>query len=394
MLGTTGGRVRLAVVATACLLGLALGSGTPESAAFELRGGDAVNVPAGTTVTDDLLVAAQTLTIAGDVDGDVFALASTIIVSGTIRGDLIALAQQLTVDGTVRGDVRAAAQQIALNGTVGGSGTVAGQQVIVGRQGAVGGGLLGAGRELNMVGRVGRGMLVAADALYLGGTIGGDVEAQVERLSVDPTARVGGQLRYTSANPATVPTGVAARGVEYSPVQRREERAAETDPWGGLLGFWNVIWLAGTLLAGLLLVRFLPGFAEGAVAQLWRRPLASFGLGLALLLLGPLAILLLAVTLIGLPLALLALAGYLVALYVGQLVLGLAVGSALLAPLRWRRAATVGPWLGVLVVVGLLVLYVLTHLPWIGGVATVVALCLGSGALLLQVGAARRPAAA
>lgn len=394
MQGLTGGPVRRAAVATLCLLGLALGSGVPESAAFELRGGDTVSIPAGSTVADDLLVAAQTITIAGDVEGDVFALASTITVSGTIRGDLIALAQQVTVDGAVRGDVRAAAQQIALNGTVGGSGTVAAQQVLVGRQGAVGGGLLAAGRELNLVGRVQRGVLVAAQALYLGGTVGGDVEAQVDRLSVDPAARVGGQLRYTSAAPAAVPAGVAARGVEYFPAQRPEERAAEGDPWGGLLGIWNLLWLAGTLLAGLLLVRFLPEFAQGAVAQLRRRPLASFGLGLALLLLGPLAILLLAVTLIGLPLALLALAGYLVALYVGQLVLGLAVGSLLAAPLRWRRTASLGPWLGVLVVVGLVVVYVLTHLPWVGGVATFVALCLGSGALLLQVSAARRPAVA
>ena len=75
------------------------------------------------------------------------------------------------------------------------------------------------------------------------------------------------------------------------------------------------------------------------------------------------------------------------------LLLGLAVG-ALLVELVRRRNPTLRADPRWLVVLGLIVLYVLTHLPWIGGLATFTALCLGLGALLLQIAAARRPPAA
>ena len=279
---------------------------------------------------------------------------------------------------------------------MGGSATAAGQQVVVGRQGALGGGLLAAGQDVNLAGRVGRGVLAGASALRLGGVVGGDVQTWVDQLSVDPTARVGGQLRYTSANPAAVPAGVAGGGIAYQPSPRPAQQRAEPEapPLHGLFGLFDLVWLAGSIVVAVLLVHFLPGFARGAVDQLRRHPLASFGLGLALLLLVPPGALLLALSLVGLPLALLAAAGYFTTLYLGYLLLGLATGAALGALVRRRGAPARMPRLEWLVILGLVVLHVITHLPWVGGLATLAALCFGSGALLRQAGAWWRGSAA
>jgi cytoskeletal protein CcmA (bactofilin family)/uncharacterized Tic20 family protein len=366
--------------------------------AFETRGGDLVTVPAGTTLNDDLVAMAQAINIAGDVTGDVFALGSTITVTGTIGGDLIAAGQQITVDGVVQGDIRAAGQQVTINGRVDGSVTTAGQQIVVGRQGAVGGSLLVGAQDVNLVGTVGRSVLTGAGALQLGGSVGGNVNAHVERLNVDPNARVGGKLLYSSPDQVVVPAGVATGGVEYQAPDRAERQRDERrdNLFGSLSVIFNVIWLVGSVIAGVLLVHFLPAFASSTAEQVRHHPLSSFGIGVVAMFIVPVVALIVAVTLIGLPLSFLAVLGYLLAIYVGQLLLGLAVGAVLVELVRRRGTVPhVGPeWL---VVLGLVVVYVVTHLPWIGGLATFIAICLGLGAVLRQLGEnwqARRAAAA
>src|SRR5205823_439854 len=218
---------------------------------------------------------------------------------------------------------------------------------------------------------VGRGVTAAAGSLQIRGAVGGNVQATVDRLVVDPSARVAGSLRYTAEDQVAVPNGTVDGGVQFQQSERRDrerERNARRDFFAGLFGFFNLVWLVGSVIAGVLLVHFLPGFAAGTVAQVRERPLPSLGLGVLALFVVPIAILLVACTLIGLPIAFVAGLGYLLALYVGWLLLGLAVGVLLVELVR-RRNPTLRADPRWLVVLGLIVLYVLTHLPWIGALA-------------------------
>jgi cytoskeletal protein CcmA (bactofilin family) len=392
----SGSRVTFSAAGLAALLLAAAAGAAPPAAALETRTGDAINVPAGTTIDDDLVAAGQSIAIAGGVTGDVFAFGSTITITGTIDRDLIAAGQRITIDGVVRGDLRAAAQDIVINGRVEGNVSTGSQHLSVDNRGRIDGSLLGGAQNLYLQGDVGRGVTAAATTLQLGGAVGGDVQANVDHLVVDPSARIAGRLSYRSEDQVSVPNGTVAGGVQFQQAERRDrerERNARRDFFAGLFGFFNLVWLVGSVIAGVLLVHFLPGFAAGTVAQVRERPLPSLGLGVLALFVVPVAILLVAFTLIGLPIAFVAGLGYLLALYAGWLLLGLAVG-VLLVDLVRRRNPTLRADPRWLVVLGLIVLYVLTHLPWIGGLASFAAVCLGLGALLLQVAAARRSPAA
>jgi cytoskeletal protein CcmA (bactofilin family) len=386
------GRAGRRALLLAALLALA-GAVAPAAPAqaLEFRTTDTVTVPAGTVINDDLFAAGETITIAGQVNGDVYAFGRSITVTGTIQRDLIAAGQQITVDGVINGDLRGAGQNVVINGRVDGNVTTGAQLVSLGRQGRVEGSVYGAAQDFDVLGPVGRGVAVAAATLLIGGTVGGNVDAHVERLTVDPAARIAGRIDYTSDREAAVPAGIAAGGVQFHQVERQESRrdAERENPFGGLFSFFNLAWLVGSIIAGVLLVHFLPGFAAGAAAQVRDHPLASFGIGILALFVVPIAALLVAFTIIGLPLSFLAGLGYLLGLYLGWLLLGLAVGGLLVGLARRGGAAPrVDPrWL---VVLGLVVLYVLTHLPFIGGLATFVAVCLGLGALLREL-AAERP---
>jgi hypothetical protein len=181
--------------------------------------------------------------------------------------------------------------------------------------------------------------------------------------------------------------------VLYQPSDRaqraeRERNERRGDPLNGLFSFFGLVWLVGSVIAGVLLVHFWPRFAANTALQVRDHPLPSLGLGLLALFLVPFACIFVAVTLIGLPIALVAGLLYMVALYIGWLLLGLAIGGLLIDLVRRRNPALHADprWL---VILGLVVLYVLTHLPWLGGLASFVALCLGLGALLLQFAADR-----
>ncbi|SRR5579884_2288372 len=381
-------RVTLSATGLAlALLAVQAGAALP-ALALDARGGALITVPAGTTVDDDLAAVGKSITIAGEVTGDVYAYAADVTVTGTIDRDLIAAARRLTVDGEVKGDLRAAAEEVVINGRVDGNVTAGGQYLTVGRQGQVAGSLLGGGQHLLLQGQVGRGVTAGATTLQIAGAVGGNVGADVETLMIEPSARIAGRLSYKSQEQAAVPAGAVAGGVQFQQAERHD-REGGSNPLAGLFIFLSLVWLVGTVIAGVLLVHFLPGFAAGTVDQVRERPLPSLGLGVVALFAVPFAALFVAVTLIGLPIAFLVGLGYAIALYVSWLLLGLAVGVLLVELVR-RRSPTLQADPRWLVVLGLIVLYVLTHLPWIGGLVSFVGLCLGFGALLLQLAASRR----
>jgi cytoskeletal protein CcmA (bactofilin family) len=380
------------IVMALVLLGLV--ATAPSAHALDIRTAEeAITLPAGTTVDDDLALAGKAVRLDGQVNGDAYVLGQTVTVTGNVERDLIGAAQQLTVDGVVRGDLRVAAQQVTINGRVDGNLTGFAQVVTLGSQGSVGGSVLGAAQSYNLQAPVGRGVAVAAETLQLGSTVGRDVLAHVETLDLAPGARIGGKLDYTSERQISVPPDVAAGGVQFHQAdqsERRPERAPE-NPLGGLFGFFSILWLIGSLIAGVLLVQFLPGFAAGAAAQVRDHPLPTFGVGVLALFAVPVAIFFVAITFVGLPLAFLAGLAYLAGLYVGGLLVGLAVGELLVGLARRQRPAIAAVDPRWLVVLGLVVLYVVSQVPFIGGLVGFVVLCLGVGALLRQIAAQRQP---
>ena len=118
-----------------------------------------------------------------------------------------------------------------------------------------------------------------------------------------------------------------------------------------------------------------PGLLHGnaaAVAAWWR----SLAVGLGVLVAGPVAVLLAAVTLVGLPLALIGLAAYLLGLYAAKIVVGLFLGRALLGDRGPDTRASLRA-----LVVGVLLLTVASEIPLAGPVVGAVVMTLGLGAL-------------
>jgi cytoskeletal protein CcmA (bactofilin family) len=370
-----------ALVLASAMLVLAVPS---AAMAAEVRTGTTAVVAPGETLNDDLFASGQTVTIAGRVTGDVYATGQTVVVTGTVDGDLIAAAQQVVVDGTVNGDVRAAGAVVTVNGWVGHSVTGLAQQVNISSSGRVDGGLVAAGETISAFGPVGRGITAGGGTLQLGGPVGGKVLAWAETLSLGPNTRIAGDLEYRSERQAAIPPGTVAGRVQYDPIEREPRQAPLLN---GLFDFGSLVWLFGSTILGALAIIFAPRASARAVELGRQQPLLTFGVGLLALCVVPIAALVIAVTLVGIPLALAVAALYWLGLLLAWPALGLVVGTEVARRVRRREPL---PVLGALVV-GLIVLHLVTHLPIVGGLVAFLGLAFGLGLIVQSFRRWRRP---
>lgn len=367
-------------VATLLVLLMTLALASPASAATT-RSGDHVLIGPNETIDDDVFLSGTTMDVLGHVRGDLIAIGTEATVAGEVDGDLIALASTVNVTGTVHGSVRGLAQTLTVKGQVGRNVLALAQDLETGPQSDVGGSVTAAAGTLTLGGSIHRGVDASASQTTLDAQVGRDVNVSTVLLTVAPTAHVGGRLRYVSNQTATIPSGVAAGGVtRVSPSSERgSQQAADA---AAAVNVLSILWLVGTLLLGVLAVHFLPSLARGSRAALTRRPLTSLGLGALLCVSVPLGSLVAAITVIGLPLAIVAIALLVAGLQVGWVFAAAGLAGALAARVQ-QGPPTAPP--EVLVIAGVLVLWLLTRLPMLGGFVWIVVVFLGAGALAQAV---------
>ncbi|SIR53154.1 protein CcmA, bactofilin family [Haladaptatus litoreus] len=318
------------------------------AAAEQTRTAGTVVVAEGETINDDLSATAGSVVVRGTVNGDLSALAGNVLVAetGTVSGDVSALAGNVRIEGTVTGNVESG-----------------GGNFVLAQTGTIGGSLEG-----------------AAGYSQLAGTVGGDVQVASETLAITETATIDGNLVYDAE------TFERAPGATIGGTVRQDESMADVGPtpvpqipnWvGTLYGFFV------NLLLGVLLLAVFPTFSDGVAERARSEPLFSAGVGLLLLILVPIALVLFAITIIGIPISLLGALLFGIVLWIGTVYGALTVGVWLLS-----LADRTNRWLALLV--GLLVVAILTQIPIFGGLVQFLVLLLGLGALAIGVRARYR----
>jgi cytoskeletal protein CcmA (bactofilin family) len=353
------------------------------SFALEKRHADFVTVAANETVDDTLLAAGNTVRIEGVVNGDLLAFGREVEVRGTVKGDLISFAKRTVVSGTVEGSIFNCSQSIDLDGQLGHSIYGWTQSLRVDNRGHVGDGIVVGAGDISVEGDVKRGATIFASNADVSGSIGRELTMTGGNLTLTDTAHVGGNLtaRVRQLNDVHIADRATIAGKRDIQVHVRENRFTRPRFY-----FHQALWLAAAMLVGWLGLLLFPGFFEActqAVGSGWR----SLGLGFGVLAGVPVAMIVIAITLVGIPISLMLFAVYLAAIYLAKIWVGAFLGRMLLKP----AGATKGDWmLGLLV--GLLILSVVGYIPYLGGLVRFGMVCLGLGAFAWQLYRASRPA--
>jgi len=350
--------------------------------ALERRHSELVTVAANETVDDTLFASGKIVRVEGVVNGDLLAFGGSLEVRGTVKGDLVSFAKRTVVSGTVEGNIYNFSNSLDLDGQLGHSIYALVQSLRVNDRGHVGGGMVVAAGDVSLEGEVNRSATMFAGNADVSGSIGRELSMTGDSITLTNTSRIGGSLSARVRELKNVHIADGATIVGTRDIQVRVRRSHFARP---RFYFYQAIWLAATMLVGWLGLVLFPGFFRAstqAVGLGWR----SLGLGVGVLTGVPVAIVVTAITLVGIPASLMLLAVYLAAIYLAKIWVGAFLGRILLKP----AGATKSDWLlGLLV--GLLILTIVEFIPYLGGLVRLGVVCLGLGAFAWQLyGISRR----
>jgi cytoskeletal protein CcmA (bactofilin family) len=326
---------------------------------------------------DSVYAAGRTVEVTGDLARDLVAAGGTITVLGRVGEDVLAAGGSVLLTGPVGENVRAAGGTVLIADAVGEDVVATGGTVRLAHDARVGGRVWLAGATVEVGGHVRRTLVAAAATVRLAGRVDGDVTLVGRRIEIGPTARIAGNLTYTSPQDAQIDPAAQIRGAvthRHAETATRIARVIRV-----VVGLVWVASLLGVMAVGVVLLGLFPRFTRLAASTIAREPWTSLGLGVAVLVVTPIAALVLVLTVIGLPIALMLTALYAVAPLLGYLTAGVFLGDL---GTRWafRRPNASTGWRILSLILALLGLALVRLVPVLGTAIGFLALVMGLGA--------------
>lgn len=357
---------RIALVALAVVVLMAAG----VTLAADHKNTESI-LSSGDTFNGAYTRAAAVVRIDGTVDGNVFVAGNEVSIDGTVNGDVYAVGQNVSVKGKVSGTVHVAGARVDVAGQVGNMLLAAGSSVTVSKDAKIGRGLMAAGSIVDVGGPVGGAAYIAASRVNINSTIDGDTSLSAAHITLGKDAHIDGNLKYNdSAQTSIANDGNVTGSISKYHVNQPKQKALADLTSKVLFG------IVSTFLVGLVLTLIAPATVVATSEYIQSHALKSTLIGMAVLIVVPVAAVLLLVTIFGIPLAVLIGMTYVAALIISNVFVALWLGRRIGSTKGVRPGANIWALL-----MGLVALEVLTILPAIGGLASFAALVIGLGAI-------------
>jgi len=301
-------------------------------------GGQALRTFSGDTVSIDTPIA-----------DDVFAAGNMVSINAPVNSAVVA-GGTVSINAPIKGDVIAAGGQVYVNSDVGGKVVAAGGNVNLG--GNIGTNLVAAGGLVN----IHPGKTIARDALIGGG-------------DVFNSGRVNGTLTVHANNFTN--SGSAGR-VDFYKTNNTQQKNENQGPFN----VFTLLSIIGYFILGLILVKFAPGIFMAVDREIRSSTLLKTIIGFVLIIASFIALLLIAITIVGLPIAMIASLLILAALMLSGTFVSFSLG-------RWIGEKTkIKQGDLILFTLGFVILNVLFLIPYVGGLIALISMSLGFAALL------------
>ncbi|MBI5135625.1 hypothetical protein HZA86_05350 [Candidatus Uhrbacteria bacterium] len=334
--------------------------------------------PADQVHEGNYIRAAQSIQILGKVTKDVVVIGRDIVIDGPIEGDAIIVGQNVVIHSTIGGNVRILASTVLLDAAVAKNATMLAGNLGTTPTARVGWDLTVFADRADLQGTIDGWLWIRSRHVNLAATVGNDADVQTgSALSVAKNAQVKGTLKYSGKHTAAIAEGSSLGNVEYRQAGAKDNgrRSGRNRP----PLFWPLVFLFGAwVVGGVLLVLAEPWLAQNA-RRLQQKPLATIGWGVVGLVVAPVLIMILAVTLIGIPLAVLLTMFYGMLVYCARVIIGYSLASII----QTRTNSKLPPM--ALMVVGIAAYVLLIRLPLIGPVLGLLGTVLAFGLVIQTV---------
>ncbi|MBI2465170.1 polymer-forming cytoskeletal protein [Candidatus Shapirobacteria bacterium] len=292
------------------------------------------------------------------IDGDLISAGGQVKVLSEITGDAYIAGGQVEFDGVIDQDLIVAGGNVIIRGRIGKNLIVVGGQVKIEETAMVGGYVLAAGGEVIINGQVEGPVKAATSKLTIGemAYIGGNLEADVEKVMIVDTAQIAGERR-----------------VNIHKVESPRMSETGNEAMRGIVAVGKIVYFLSKLVTLLVLV-VIGGKLMAPAGALMTRFWTTLGLGMVVTIVTPFVMMILMMSVLGIPLSIITFGVYLLALYLSSLVVAMALGNVI----------SKNGWLPIknnylLSIIGLIVISVITNIPLIGWLMSVVVCFLGMG---------------
>jgi cytoskeletal protein CcmA (bactofilin family) len=297
------------------------------------RAGANVTVAADEILADDLTVAGANLNISGDLKKGLNAFGANVEIPGKVDGELNAFGANIVLSGEFGDTVNAAAANLKLDGT-----------------------------------------------------FEKQLDVRAARITITPTAVIKGDLNYAAAildrQAGSQVFGQVTQQQEKTRHHEREKKriigkqvalAAKVIMW--------FLSLAALVIVGLLLNTFFPGQTENTVAVISESPWKNLGVGFIFLAAVPVAVIIVCITIVGIPAGIIAGFIYGLLLYISRIYIGVWIGRKILGFFKKSQVTTFF-WPFVL---GIVTIAVIGLVPFLGWIVKFFCLLISLGALWLAL---------
>lgn len=365
---------RLFLLLTALLLTLSIPMAVLAQSNFQ--SGETVVLSSTEVINKDYFAGGSNVSLNGTVNGDAYVAGGDVTLNGVINGDLLLAGGNLNINGTVTGNIRVAGGNISINSKVGRNITALGGSITVAQSSIVPGSVTLVGGSLSILAPIGKEANFAGGHVNIGNTIGGDVNAGVGQLTLSPEAKINGNVTYWSDQKADINPAASVSGSITQNQPPKSPESPKVSP-AGFFTFFKVFSFLSALIVGLVLIRLLPNFTSRLVGNVNSKLFSSLGIGFLALAITPLLMILLFITLIGVPLAFLWLFFIIFSLWLSKIFISLAIGEYLK---KYFKQTWSVYWV---LPLGLLIYYVIDLIPVIGWLFNLLAVLTGLGAMVL-----------
>jgi len=372
---------------------------TPVSGAM-IRGGEQLTID--DAITDDLYIGGGQVTVAQPVTGDLVGAGGEVHIEGNIKEDVTLAGGRIYLDSTMDDDVRIAGGEVRITGTVKDDLFVAGGRVELEESAVVNGDVRIAGGEVFIDGSIAGDLDVRGGRLVLRGDIAGNVDAAADQ--IESYATIQGTSRLVAEKIVLGSEASFAKDVTYwqredtlnfKPAMRGDAKATfdpslarkewNVEKLAPKVVFWGFV---GSVLSSLLFAGFFimvlalltkTMFADAAKqlrAAFWQSALYGF----LYFIVTPIVVLILLVSVVGIPVSLFSGVLYGFSIYFAKPLTAMVIAQWI--EVRHKRKWGYWPFVGMSILM-FLGLKLLGCVPLVGWVICLLLVCAAFGALMV-----------
>lgn len=338
----------------------------------EHHAGETVIIDQDRVLQGDLFASARLVYIYGNITGDVYAACEQVVIKGDVGQDAHAACRSLEINGNVKESVLFFGRDLLIDGHVGGDVLVFGAQVRITPNAVIEGNLHVKTRELRMEGGHIHGSLSGdIGTAFLNGTVDKGFILNAGKVEFGDDFHTQADTKLTLGEPLDETRGNIPDNLDVTLKEPNH-----------FFSYFKVFWsFASSLVVGLVLVLFFRQTLRDFIDFSKSDPLKNTGFGLVYLVVVPVAVLILLLMILTIPIALTFSALYLIALYGGVILAGLSVGDYLIGR-WWKNRTPHAHSLFLSVIVGVILVKLVTRIPFVGWFFGLAILCFGLGSLV------------